>query len=102
MRVIHGLIFNFVFNTQTKGGNKFFCFSYYPLYPAPDDVNIDYDLWETSARLPVTPHILLLPSDLKAFAKVSVFFPFFKYLYVNYYLQFGFASQYLCVGGIPW
>ncbi|KAK3736833.1 hypothetical protein RRG08_000583 [Elysia crispata] len=43
--------------------------SYYPLYPAPDDVNIDYDLWETSARLPVTPHILLLPSDLKAFAK---------------------------------
>ncbi|RUS86560.1 hypothetical protein EGW08_005699 [Elysia chlorotica] len=43
--------------------------SYYPLYPAPDDVNIDYDMWETAARLPVTPHILLLPSDLKAFAK---------------------------------
>lgn len=43
--------------------------SYYPLYPPPDDVNIDYELWETTARLPVTPHLLLLPSDLKAFAK---------------------------------
>ncbi|GFS03284.1 DNA polymerase alpha subunit B [Elysia marginata] len=43
--------------------------NYYPLYPSSDDVNIDYDLWETAARLPVTPHILLLPSDLKAFAK---------------------------------
>ncbi|GFN97156.1 DNA polymerase alpha subunit b [Plakobranchus ocellatus] len=43
--------------------------SYYPLYPPSEDVNVDYDRWETSAKLPVTPHILLLPSDIKAFAK---------------------------------
>ncbi|BFZ07624.1 hypothetical protein BsWGS_10663 [Bradybaena similaris] len=43
--------------------------SYYPLYPPADDINVDYELWETHARLPVTPHVLILPSDHKAFVK---------------------------------
>lgn len=47
--------------------------SYYPLYPPADDVNVDYELWEVHARLPVTPHVLILPSDLKAFVKVIYF-----------------------------
>ena len=47
------------------------CFSYYPLYPPCEEVNVDYDRWEECARLPVTPHILLLPSDLRYFIKVG-------------------------------
>ncbi|XP_005112449.1 DNA polymerase alpha subunit B [Aplysia californica] len=43
--------------------------SYYPLYPPSEDVNVDYGMWEAHAQLPVMPHLLLMPSDLKAFIK---------------------------------
>ncbi|ESP02897.1 hypothetical protein LOTGIDRAFT_110777 [Lottia gigantea] len=43
--------------------------SYYPLYPPNEDINIDYDHYEDYGRMPVTPHILLLPSDLRYFIK---------------------------------
>ena len=51
-----------------------FCYfsviSYYPLYPPHDDVNIDYDQFDVHARLPCTPHVLIVPSDLRYFIKV--------------------------------
>jgi len=43
--------------------------SYYPLHPPSEEVCVDYELWEAYAKLPVTPHVLVLPSDLKAFVK---------------------------------
>ncbi|KAI8788317.1 DNA polymerase alpha subunit B [Biomphalaria glabrata] len=43
--------------------------SYYPLYPPLEDVNLDYELYDAHGKLPITPHLLILPSDLKAFIK---------------------------------
>lgn len=43
--------------------------NFYPLYPSPEDVNIDYEVFEYYARMPCTPHVLVLPSDLKQFTK---------------------------------
>ena len=43
--------------------------SFYPLYPAPDNVPLDLkhqDRW----RMPITPDVLVLPSKLAKFAKV--------------------------------
>lgn len=47
------------------------CCSYYPLNPPSEEVNIDYDKYELYARLPVNPHVLLVPSDLRYFIKVN-------------------------------
>ena len=44
--------------------------SYYPLHPPAEDVNIDYEQFEKYALLPYNPDILILPSDLRYFAKV--------------------------------
>jgi hypothetical protein len=49
--------------------------SFYPLYPPAEEMNLDLELWARYASLEVTPHILILPSDLRCFIKV------------NYYLQ---------------
>ncbi|XP_020622597.1 DNA polymerase alpha subunit B-like isoform X1 [Orbicella faveolata] len=43
--------------------------SYYPLHPPAEDVNIDYEQFEKYAMLPYNPDILILPSDLRYFAK---------------------------------
>ncbi|XP_068227234.1 DNA polymerase alpha subunit B isoform X2 [Palaemon carinicauda] len=43
--------------------------SMYPLYPPPEGMCLDQDETETHARLPCTPHILILPSDLRYFIK---------------------------------
>ncbi|KAK9507923.1 hypothetical protein O3M35_007683 [Rhynocoris fuscipes] len=43
--------------------------SFYPLYPAEPDVGLDVNLWYKCARLPVTPHILVAPSNLNSFVK---------------------------------
>ena len=48
-----------------------FIYSYYPLYPSSEDVNIDYELFEQYAKLPVTPHVLIIPSELRYFIKVG-------------------------------
>lgn len=42
--------------------------SFYPLYP-PNEVNISYEHLELYTKLPITPHILILPSDLRNFIK---------------------------------
>lgn len=46
----------------------FACCSYFPLYPAPLGTPLDTSL-ASAMELTVTPHILVLPSDLAAFAK---------------------------------
>jgi DNA polymerase alpha subunit B len=45
--------------------------SFYPLYPPAEEMNLDLELWAKYAALEVTPHILILPSDLRCFVKVS-------------------------------
>ncbi|XP_060032077.1 DNA polymerase alpha subunit B [Erinaceus europaeus] len=43
--------------------------SYYPLYPPQEDVAIDYEHFYAYAQLPVTPDVLVVPSELKYFVK---------------------------------
>ena len=43
--------------------------SFYPLYPPTDEMNIDYAHHEHYAVLPITPHIMVVPSDLRYFVK---------------------------------
>lgn len=43
--------------------------SFYPFYPPSEDVNVDLSHLYDSGRLTVTPHLLVLPSDLRGFAK---------------------------------
>ncbi|PNF26857.1 hypothetical protein B7P43_G16276 [Cryptotermes secundus] len=43
--------------------------SFYPLYPPAEEMNLDLELWANYAVLEVTPHILILPSDLRCFVK---------------------------------
>ncbi|XP_061164256.1 DNA polymerase alpha subunit B-like [Saccostrea echinata] len=43
--------------------------SFYPLYPSPEDINVDYEVFDHYAHMPTTPHVLILPSDLKQFIK---------------------------------
>ncbi|XP_015746722.1 DNA polymerase alpha subunit B-like [Python bivittatus] len=43
--------------------------SYYPLYPPPEEMNVDYENFYPHASLPVTPDLLITPSDLKYFIK---------------------------------
>lgn len=41
----------------------------YPLYPPPEGFCIDQEQADTNARLPCTPHLLILPSDLRYFIR---------------------------------
>ncbi|KAK3595488.1 hypothetical protein CHS0354_021584 [Potamilus streckersoni] len=43
--------------------------SYYPLYPPGPEVNIDFEQYEKFATMSVTPHVFIVPSDLKYFVK---------------------------------
>ncbi|KAL1788250.1 DNA polymerase alpha subunit B [Sigmodon hispidus] len=43
--------------------------SYYPLYPPPEDMAIDYENFYTYAQLPVTPDVFIVPSELRYFVK---------------------------------
>ncbi|XP_062892392.1 DNA polymerase alpha subunit B isoform X3 [Mobula hypostoma] len=43
--------------------------SYYPLYPPAEDMTIDYENFQMHALLPVTPDILVVPSELRYFVK---------------------------------
>lgn len=44
--------------------------SYYPLYPPQEDMAIDYENFYAYAQLPVTPDVLIVPSELRYFVKV--------------------------------
>uniref|UniRef100_A0A8C6J9H5 DNA polymerase alpha subunit B n=1 Tax=Melopsittacus undulatus TaxID=13146 RepID=A0A8C6J9H5_MELUD len=43
--------------------------SYYPLYPPSEEMNIDYESFYSYASLPVTPDVLVTPSELRYFIK---------------------------------
>lgn len=66
-------------------------YSYYPLHPPAEDVNVDYEQFEKYALLPYNPDILILPSDLRYFAKVR---------WYSVILMMQFNSQ--CVHGCSW
>uniref|UniRef100_A0A672Z0F9 DNA polymerase alpha subunit B n=1 Tax=Sphaeramia orbicularis TaxID=375764 RepID=A0A672Z0F9_9TELE len=44
--------------------------SYYPLYPPVEDVNMDYEKFQSYGQMPLTPDILIIPSELRYFIKV--------------------------------
>lgn len=47
------------------------CFSFYPLYPPVEDVNMDYEKFQCFGQMPLTPDVLVLPSEMRYFVKVK-------------------------------
>lgn len=43
--------------------------SYYPLYPPVEEVNMDYEKFQSYGLMPVTPDVLIVPSELRYFIK---------------------------------
>ncbi|XP_064293560.1 DNA polymerase alpha subunit B [Phalacrocorax carbo] len=43
--------------------------SYYPLYPPSEELNVDYESFYSYSSLPVTPDVLVTPSELRYFVK---------------------------------
>ncbi|XP_057707050.1 DNA polymerase alpha subunit B isoform X2 [Corythoichthys intestinalis] len=43
--------------------------SYYPLYPPVEDVNMDYEKFQSFGQMPLTPDILIIPSELRYLVK---------------------------------
>ncbi|XP_061581420.1 DNA polymerase alpha subunit B [Cololabis saira] len=43
--------------------------SYYPLYPPAEEVNMDYEKFQSFGQMPLTPDLLIVPSELRYFIK---------------------------------
>lgn len=43
--------------------------SYYPLYPPVEEVNMDYEKFQSFGQMPLTPDVLVVPSELRYFVK---------------------------------
>ncbi|CAL8357140.1 unnamed protein product [Merluccius merluccius] len=43
--------------------------SYYPLYPPVEDVNMDYEKFQSYGQMPLSPDVLIVPSELRYFIK---------------------------------
>ncbi|CAN9515042.1 unnamed protein product [Ophioblennius macclurei] len=43
--------------------------SYYPLYPPVEEVNMDYEKFQSYGQMPLTPDLLIVPSELRYFVK---------------------------------
>ncbi|CAG09740.1 unnamed protein product, partial [Tetraodon nigroviridis] len=43
--------------------------SFYPLYPPVEDVNMDFEKFQSFGQMPITPDVLILPSELRYFIK---------------------------------
>ncbi|XP_053735684.1 DNA polymerase alpha subunit B [Synchiropus splendidus] len=43
--------------------------SYYPLYPPAEEVNMDYERFQSFGQMAVTPDVLLVPSEMRYFIK---------------------------------
>ncbi|XP_037833291.1 DNA polymerase alpha subunit B isoform X2 [Kryptolebias marmoratus] len=43
--------------------------SYYPLYPPVEELNMDYEKFQSFGLLPLTPDVLVVPSELRYFVK---------------------------------
>lgn len=62
------------FDTFRRGVNYLFnSRSFYPLRP-PQEVPVDFDLAHKYAKLDKVPHVLICPSSLREFIRVSTFF----------------------------
>lgn len=61
---------NSVFNTYINLWNSF-----YPLYPPAEDIPLDFKLALEALHISSIPDIIILPSDMKYFVKVSHFMP---------------------------
>ncbi|KAG7248327.1 hypothetical protein CRUP_032689, partial [Coryphaenoides rupestris] len=42
---------------------------YYPLYPPVEDMNMDYEKFQSYGQMPLTPDVLVVPSELRYFIK---------------------------------
>ncbi|XP_030595966.1 DNA polymerase alpha subunit B [Archocentrus centrarchus] len=43
--------------------------SYYPLYPPAEEVNVDYEKFQSFGQMPLTPDVLVVPSEMRYFVK---------------------------------
>lgn len=43
--------------------------SFYPLYPPVEDLNMDYEKFQCFGQMPLTPDVLVLPSEMRYFVK---------------------------------
>lgn len=43
--------------------------SYYPLYPPVEEVNMDYEKFQSFGQMPLTPDLLIVPSELRYFIR---------------------------------
>lgn len=43
--------------------------SYYPLYPPVEEINMDYEKFHNFGQMPLTPDLLIVPSELRYFIK---------------------------------
>ncbi|XP_061783829.1 DNA polymerase alpha subunit B isoform X3 [Nerophis lumbriciformis] len=43
--------------------------SYYPLHPPADELNMDYEKFHSFGRMPLTPDVLVIPSEMRYFVK---------------------------------
>ncbi|KAJ8337953.1 hypothetical protein SKAU_G00369190 [Synaphobranchus kaupii] len=43
--------------------------SYYPLYPPAEEINLDYERFQMHGQMPLSPDILIVPSELRYFIK---------------------------------
>ncbi|XP_030642150.1 DNA polymerase alpha subunit B [Chanos chanos] len=43
--------------------------SYYPLYPPVEEMNMDYEKFQQYGQIPLTPDVLIVPSELRYFIK---------------------------------
>ncbi|XP_027529385.1 DNA polymerase alpha subunit B-like, partial [Neopelma chrysocephalum] len=49
--------------------------SFYPLYPPSEELNVHHEVAALGARLPLTPDVLITPSQLRFFIKVRALSP---------------------------
>ncbi|KAG8229558.1 hypothetical protein J437_LFUL009032 [Ladona fulva] len=68
--------------------------NFYPLYPSDPSLCLDVPLWKEICYMPMTPHILVLPSDFRCFAKK--FFAFFSS--INILLHQLYHKMPICAG----
>lgn len=63
--------------------------SYYPLYPPVDEVNMDYEKFQSFGQMPLTPDVLIIPSELRYFVKVRTAVSAHKHLVQLMHFQLG-------------
>ena len=60
----------FIFKPALLTSPLWLC-SYYPLYPPVEDMNMDYEKFQSYGQMPLTPDVLVVPSELRYFIKVQ-------------------------------